>query len=71
MHSLSSVYFVSHPSACFGRTRTPSSGGKSCGYNSWYLLFVLYDYKDNRRSSKTKNKYQSLYLHGVPPDDGL
>ena len=43
MHYLSSIYFVSQHSTCFGYICSPSSGGILYIYNNWYVLCFSVD----------------------------
>ena len=68
MHYLSSVYFVSQP--------LHVSGIFVAHHQEVYCIMqqsvhVLFYWPVNRQSTKMHNSYQLLYIHSIPPDDGL
>ena len=78
MHYLSSVYFVNqtlHISGIF----VAHHQEVYCIYiyiythNNWYVLCFSVDFcwPANRKSSEKHNMYQLLYIHSIPPEDGL
>jgi len=81
MHSLSSVYFVSHPLHVSG-IFVVHHQEVYCIYIQQLAHFVLFNWlsvglvemegnQANRHSTENLNTYQLLYICSVTPDDGL
>jgi len=77
MHCLSSVYFVNQPlhvSGIFVAHHQEvnciyTTNGTCCAFQlsvSWPVGRPA-----NRQSTEKHNTYQLLYIHSIPPDDGL
>jgi len=63
--------FRQSTSTYFGHICSPSSGGTLRIYTNWYVLCCSVDYLLANRQSTEKHKTYQLYIHSIPPDDGL
>jgi hypothetical protein len=78
-HYLSSVYFVIQPLHVSGIFVVHHQELYYIYNNNWYVLCFLVDCLlaglrwnlVNRQSTKKRNTYKLLYIHSIPPDDGL
>ena len=70
--------FHQSTSRCFGHICSPSSGVTLYMYSNWYMLCCTVDClmafhpnPANRQSTNKYSTYHLLYIHSIPPDDGL